>query len=603
MKPIELLAPAKDLECGIAAIDCGADAVYIAAERFGARRAAGNAIADIEKLVKYAHVYWAKVYVTVNTIIGDESLGHVAGLIQQLYAIGVDAVIVQDMALLEMDLPPIPFFASTQTDNRTWQKVKFLEDVGFKRIILARELSLSQIKEIRQHTSVDLECFIHGALCVCYSGQCYLSYAIGGRSSNRGECAQPCRRTYTLLDSSGKEMVKDRHLLSLKDLDLSCYLGELIDAGVSSFKIEGRLKDVPYVMNNVGYYRKKLDLLLKEKGLKRASSGSVVLDFEPDPNKTFNRGYTSYFLKGRQPVIAEWGTPKSLGEKIGPVTKIGTNYFAVDADTVLHNGDGICFFKEDGTLSGTTVNTADGRNVFPLSLADIQVGTIIYRNLDREFLNALKSARTQRRIGVSLELGEDAEGLVLRAIDGDGNKAEFRQTIEKVPADNKEKSEDTIRKQLAKLGDTEFVCTNISITTSSMYFIPIKILNELRRQLIAALRTVRDGSRPKMVGGIVPNDVPYPEKELTYTSNVLNKKAEAFYRRHGVEKIEPAVESGLDMHGRQVMTTKYCILHQLGLCRKVTGDTSAEPLFLRDEDGREFTLFFDCNACEMQVWG
>jgi collagenase-like PrtC family protease len=600
----ELLAPAQNLECGLAAIDAGADAVYIGAARFGARAKAGNSLADIEALARHAHTYWARVYVTLNTLLYDDELVQAVRLAHQLYDIGVDALIIQDVGLLECDLPPIPLIASTQMHNHTPEKVAFLEAVGFRRVILARELSLAQIKAIRQATTIELETFVHGALCVSYSGQCLMSYAIGGRSGNRGECAQPCRRVYSLVDGNGKVTVKDRHLLSLRDLNLSAYLDELLDAGVTSFKIEGRLKDKTYVMNVVSAYRRALDQVSAARDLTKSSSGRSAVDFAPNLDKTFNRGYTTYFLRGREEPPGSIDTPKMVGELVGDVVAVDRRSFRLAPGVVeLHNGDGLCFFDEEGVLQGTVVNAVNGPAITPNSLEHIRRGTRIYRNHDHVYLRQLEKSQPARTIAVQFALEESLAGFVLAVVDEDGNRASATLATEKVHAEKPEMAQSTVEKQLRKTGGTAFDCTGVTIAWQTPYFLPVAVLNELRRAALDNLITVRAQDRPRFEGEIRKNDVQYPEKQLMYLGNVLNQQAEAFYRRHGVTNIEPAAESGLDMRGRRVMRTRYCLLHQLGYCRREKGaPVLAEPLSLVDEDGRTYPLRFDCAMCEMEVF-
>jgi len=599
----ELLAPARDVACGIAAVDAGADAVYIGGPSFGARAKAGNALSDIETLVAYAHRFWARVYVTVNTLLYDHEIDEATRLIRQLYEIGVDAIIVQDLGLLESDLPPIPLIASTQMHNNTPEKVTFLEQVGFERVILARELTLEEIREIRHRTSIELECFVHGALCVSYSGQCYMSYAIGGRSGNRGECAQPCRRRYSLVDRTGQVLVRDRHLLSLKDLCLADHLEELIDAGVRSFKIEGRLKDRAYVTNVVGHYRQQLDQLLARRGLARSSSGESRAGFDPDPVKTFNRGYTTYFLHGREQAVGSIDSPKMVGERIGRVTSAGLQSFRVDTSAELHNGDGLSFFDRSNVLTGTVVVSVDGADVYPDQMAGIHEGLTIYRNHDHPYLSTLDRALIERKIAVQFRLHETEQGFALAAVDEDGNEATARLSWDKVGARNPETMLNSIDRQLRKTGDTIFDCTDVTLDWGRIYFLPLSALNQLRRDALAHLLVAREENRPVGRHVLPRNNVPYPEKRLTYLGNTLNQQAVAFYRRHGVQEIEPAAETGLDMSGRQVMRTRYCIKHQLGLCpRSGAIEQPAEPLYLVDDDGHRYRLAFDCAACEMSVY-
>jgi len=603
MKCIELLAPAKDVACGIAAITCGADAVYIGAERFGAREAAGNQIEDIARLTEYAHKYWANVYVTVNTLLYDHEIPEAVRLIHQLYAIGVDALIIQDVGLLECDLPPIPLIASTQMHNTTPEKVAFLEQVGLQRVILARELNLQQIKAIRAKTTIELECFVHGALCVGYSGQCYLSYAIGGRSGNRGQCAQPCRRQYTLVDSSGNILSKNRYLLSLKDLDRSDYLRELIEAGITAFKIEGRLKDKAYVLNIVSYYRQKLDTVLRDMSLKKSSSGKSGIDFTPNPLKTFNRGYTTYFLTGRDRYLAALDTPKSIGEPIGVVRSVNKHTLTIESPISLHSGDGICFFDHDNVLQGTVVNKVAGKTVYPNEIGDLERGTVIYRNYDHEFNTQLNKSRAKRTIAVVFALNETPDGFAVSVVDEDGNAAEQTLACEKVPARNTDSAVASVRKQLSKCGTTEFTCADVHVDWAEPYFLPAAVLNELRRNVLDKLAAVRLQRRPVTRGNVFRNTFPYAEPQLSYRGNVLNKFAEAFYRRHGVTHILPAAESGLDLQGQNVMTTKYCLKYQLGFCSKeISSRKIAEPLYLVDEHDQKYTLRFNCTTCEMEIF-
>lgn len=598
---IELLAPARDVPTAIAAIRGGADAVYIGAPSFGAREAAGNAIPAIQQVVDFAHLYYAKVYVTINTLLRDDELSPAQSIIRQLHELDIDGLIVQDVGLLELDLPPIPLIASTQMHNVTPEKVKFWEDVGISRVILARELTLDQIRQIRTQTRIELECFIHGALCVGVSGQCYMSYALGGRSGNRGQCAQPCRRLYSLKDRHGKTVIENRHLLSLKDLNLAEHIEDLIDAGITSFKIEGRLKDIPYVANTVAFYRKRLDSILPGKGLRRSSSGSVLLDFEPDPIKTFNRGFTDYGLTGRASNLGSIDTPKSKGEFIGIVARVERSSFILDRDHDLHNADGICFFDKEKHLAGTLVNRVEDRRVHAQDIRGICKGRSIYRNCDHRFSTKLAHGAGQRKIRLSMLLKDTPAGLELSCVDEDKNRATVEILTDKEPARQKDKARKTIDSQLTKLGNTPFECSEVCVETEDVYFLSISGLNAARRDLVRRLLEVRRASRPTKRGTIEKNEVPYPEKRLSYLGNVLNAKAEAFYRRHGVEQIERAPESGLDMAGRSVMTTKYCLREQLGLCPGRGSRSAAEPLILQDQNGRRYEVRFRCGPCGMEI--
>jgi putative protease len=595
------LAPAKDALTGRAAILCGADAVYIGAEQFSARQAAGNSITAIQELVDFAHPYYAKVYVALNTILKDDELPVAEKMIRQFHEIGVDGLIVQDAGLLEIDLPPIPLIASTQMHNATAPRVRFLQEVGFSRVILARELTLEEIRQIRKETTIELECFIHGSLCVGTSGQCYLSYALGSRSGNRGQCAQPCRRLYSLKDQLGETLAKDRHLLSLKDLCLADHLADLIDAGITSFKIEGRLKDLPYVANTVAFYRRQLDAILSRKNLKKASSGSTYLDFEPNLAKTFNRGFTEYGLMGRPTDIASMDTPKSVGEPVGAVVQADTTSFTFDTDVQLHNADGICFFNRQTNLCGTVVNRVEGHRAYPDKMQDIHVGQTIYRNYDHQFTQKLLSRCAQRKIGVAIILKETHGDLTLCGIDEDGNEATVTIASERQQATKEDTARQTIETQLKKLGNTIFKCKRVELQTEHVYFLPVSQLNQARRDLVEHLLAARMANRPRLIGGVLMNDFPHPDQRLTYTGNVLNEKARQFYQRHGVETIEPAAESGIDMSGRLVMTTKHCLRRELGLCPKPGAESPAEPLILEDEDDRQFDLHFSCGRCGMQI--
>ncbi|MFH0801638.1 MAG: U32 family peptidase [bacterium] len=604
MKKIELLAPARNLECGLAAVLCGADAVYIAAERFGARAGAGNSLGDIERLVSFAHPYRVRVYATVNTILNDSELPEAGELIRRLYEAGVDAVIIQDMGLLELDLPPIPLVASTQTHNTTWQRVLFLERVGFKRVILARELTLEEIREIRRKTSVELECFVHGSLCVSYSGQCYLSYAMGGRSGNRGECAQPCRKAYSLVDAAGKVLAQSRCLLSLKDLNLSEHLRSLIEAGVTSLKIEGRLKDAGYVKNVVSYYRRKLDEVLPLCDAGKSSSGVSSVSFVPNPWKTFNRGYCDYFIEGRKKGVLSPDTQKSTGEPIGRVLRTGRESFAAEGGSVLRSGDGICFFDEGRNLRGTLIKRVSGEDIFPERLEGIRAGTLICRNLDVAFERELRGAREERRIFLRVLLSQSSSGVELAAEDEDGLRAAVTLPRPEEISRDQEKAREQIVSHLSRLGGTEFQAEECRITLNPLPHFSLKALNEARRALVEELRRKRKESYPRKTAVLLKNDFPYPEKQLTFRANVLNSQAESFYRRHGVESLERAAESGLSLRGRTVMTTRHCLKAHFDLCPKLFRKAAVsfeEPLFLVDEKEKKHPLRFDCELCRMEI--
>lgn len=603
MQRIELLAPARDIEAARAAVLCGADAVYIGAARFGAREAAGNDVDAIRQVIDMAHPYYVRVYAAVNTLLYDKELAEAKKLIEELYRAGIDGIIVQDAGLLELDLPPVPIIASTQMDNDSPEKVRFLEQVGFSRVILARELSVRQIRKIHQATQVELECFVHGALCVGVSGRCLMSYAMGGRSGNRGQCAQPCRKSYTVFDMSGKTVAEDRYLLSLKDLNLSEHLEALIEAGVTSFKIEGRLKDAAYVANVVGFYRKQLDRIIEKKRLAKSSSGTVHLNFTPEPSKTFNRGFTQYRIEGRVEDAGAIDTPKSIGEFVGVVGKVQRDSFVLEGDTELHSGDGICFFDVQKNLCGTTINRVEGRRIWPQKMEQIREGLEIRRNFDHVFNRQLERP-AERKIGLMLTVSESPSGIVLAGRDADGNEAVFEMETAKEAAQKPEQAASTIRTQLAKLGGTLFECQSVDIQLKQMYFFPVSILNALKRGLVEQMMEIRTQNRPRLAGqGVIKNESPYPEKSLSYRGPVLNEKARAFFERHGVHTIEPAAEAGMDLSDQVVMTTSYCLRRQLGICPAGSEDAIAEPLLLEDAEGHILRAQFRCGNCGMElVW-
>jgi Collagenase and related proteases len=600
MKNIELLSPARNLECGLAAINHGADAVYIGASQFGARAAAGNSMDDIAQLVQYAHRYRAKVLVALNTVLTDEQLPDAEKLIHDIYNAGADALIVQDMGILKLNLPPIALHASTQTDNRTVEKVRFLQDVGFSRVVLARELTLKQIADISAQTEVELEVFVHGALCVSYSGQCYMSQANCGRSANRGECAQYCRLPYHLTDADDNLLVKNKHLLSLKDLDQSDSLEEMMLAGVSSFKIEGRLKDVDYVKNITSYYRKKLDAILDgNKNYKSASAGRTTFFFEPNPEKSFRRSSTDYFLHGRKQDIVQMDTPKSLGEPIGKVTYIGRNFFEVQNGHLLNNGDGLCFINKQNDLTGFRVNRVERKQIFPADMPRMDVGVFLYRNQDQAFEKLLKGKTAERRVGVKVVFKETKEGFLIQLTDEDGIASVFDITCEKQPAQKPESVNDNIKNQLSKLGNTIYEATDIKIELNAPWFFPASQLSEWRRLAIEQLNLVRENAYLREPQKVAQPAI-YPMKQLSYLGNVINAQAEKFYKEHGVEEVMPGFEVRAE-EGVPLMYCKHCIKYTMGWCPKEGyKSTFKEPLFLRNND-QVYKLTFDCKACEMQI--
>ncbi len=602
MSRIELLAPAKNLECGISAVNCGADAVYIGAGRFSAREAAGNDIRDIESLILHGRKYRAAVYAAVNTILRDDELPEALALIRRLHEAGISGLIIQDFGLLESGLPPVPLIASTQMHNDTAEKVTFLETVGFQRVILARELGLAAIRSIREKTSIDLEVFVHGSLCVSFSGCCLMSYAIGGRSGNRGQCAQPCRRLYRLTDDRGADLGR-RHWLSLKDMNRSHRLKDLLDAGVTSFKIEGRLKDREAVANATRHFRGELDRVLEGSPHRRSSSGTVIGGFEPDLNKTFNRGFTDYFLDGRSGGMASVETPKHLGECIGEVVSVAPDRFFLKSGHGLNPGDGIAFFMPSGDLKGSVVNFVSGNRITPDRMEGIVPGVKIHRNRDHRFLLSVLKDEPERKIRVRMVLDSENGRLCLKLEDEDGNRAELASEADPVPARSPESAESTIRKQLTSFGGTDYICERLDITVHPMPFAPVSEWNRLRREALSALDAVRSAFRPPAVPAPGPNDFPYPLKQLTFAANVLNAKADAFYRRHGVEVIEPAAESGLELRGRKVMTTRYCLRAELGRCPgKRPAGHPAPAWNLEDGDGRRFPVRFNCDECVMEIF-
>ena len=600
MKNIELLSPAKNLECGIAAVNHGADAVYIGAAQFGARAAAGNSIDDIAELVKYAHQFRVKVLVALNTVLTDDQLPEAEKLIWEIYNTGADALIIQDMGILKLNLPPIVLHASTQTDNRTAEKVKFLQDVGFSRVVLARELTLKQILEISSQTDIELEAFVHGALCVSYSGQCYMSQANCGRSANRGQCAQYCRLPYQLVDADDNILLKNKHLLSLKDLDQSNSLAEMLEAGVTSFKIEGRLKDVDYVKNITAYYRQKLDAIIEnDSRYQRASSGITTILFEPNPEKSFRRSSTDYFLHERHAGIIQPETPKSLGEPIGKVTYIGRNFFELHNGSLLNNGDGLCFINRQGDLTGFRVNRVERKQIFPADMPRMDVGVMLYRNQDQAFEKILKGKTAERKLGVKLLFSETPNGFAIQLTDEDGTSTTFEATCDKQPAQKPEAINDNIKNQLSKLGNTIYEATDIQIEINAPWFFPASQLCEWRRQAIEKLDEVRTGSYVRE-SKREPKSADFPQKQLSYLGNVSNKLAEEFYHEHGVEEVMPGFELKAE-EGVPLMFSKHCIKFEMGWCPKEGYKaTFMEPLFLRNND-QEYKLTFDCKACEMRI--
>jgi 23S rRNA 5-hydroxycytidine C2501 synthase len=607
-REIEILSPAKNLVQGIAAINAGADAVYIGAPQFGARTNATNSIEDIAEMVKYAHLFKAKVFVVINTILYDNELSDCRKLIYQLYDIGVDALIIQDMAIMEMELPPIVIHASTQANNRDANHVKFLSDAGMKRAVLARELNLDQVKKISEATDIELEFFVSGALCVSFSGNCYMSVAGGERSANRGSCAQNCRLPYHLIDGSGKTLIENSHLLSIKDLDLSDQLPNLIEAGVSSFKIEGRLKDIVYVKNNTSFLRKKLDAFLEAnpEKYKKASSGTTIYNFEPEMDRSFNRGYTDYFVNKRKEKIGNWETPKSQGQYIGKVLEVKANGYIIENYEKLNNGDGLCFLNANNEADGAQINIIINNIVVPNTFKNLAIGTLIYRNSDAEFNKIVEKENSAvRKIGVKLYFSETNAGFKLKVIDEDGHELTKELKTEKILANSPESVIPNIKKNLAKSGNTPFQVNEIEIDFTANWFLQISKINEIRRDALEELIEYRIANYHRVEHQIIKTDHPYPVQKLDFMYNVANKMARAFYHRHGVTEIEKAFELQWDPGKARVMTTKYCVKYELGKCarfqRETMGEKLVEPLTLKHGDN-EYKLKFNCKPCEMEIW-
>ena len=586
MKSVELLAPAKNLEIAIAAINSGADAIYIGASDFGARKNAPNSLEDIEKLVNFAHLFRVKIHVVINTILNNEELEKAIKLVENLYNIGVDSIIVQDMGLLKAaldgKLPPIEIHASTQCNTRTLEKAKFFDGLGVARVILARELSLNKIAEICQNTSCEIETFIHGALCVSYSGQCYLSFANGGRSANRGECAQPCRKNYSLIDETGKVIQKDKYLLSLKDFNGSESIEKLINYGVKSFKIEGRLKDVSYVRNVTAYYNNLIN-----KYAKRTSSGKVFLDFEPDLYKTFNRGYTSYFLNGREQCF-NFTSPKSRGEKIGKISRVFNNSFEIDAD--LNPQDGICFLH-NGEMTGFLVNKVEGRRVYPNKMTGLKSDLVLYRNFNAKFEKQLENSKTIRKIGVNITI-QDSK---IVATDEDFNTVFLDLPDGEVPK-NLEKLKQNYINQLNKTGESPYYIQKIDVLEDNLKFLPVSKINELRRYLLTLLSNERLRNYKRNPQKTI-SYTDFPVSNMDYRANVFNSEAREFYKNCNCEVTEPALEAHQKIpSGIELMRTKHCLKFASDLCGK-----SCKRLYLVDSNGKKYPLKFDCKNCEMII--
>lgn len=610
MRKLELLAPAKNLECGIAAIDCGADAVYIGADRFGARQAVGNSVEDIKQLCGYAHKFGCKVYVTVNTIIYDNELEDTQRLLDALGDAGVDAILVQDMGLLKLDLPKsVALHASTQTDNRNPEKAAWLSAHGFERVVLARELTIDEISGIHMALpDTELEVFVHGALCVSYSGTCYASEYCFGRSANRGACAQFCRMKFDLLDNEGNTIERDAHLLSLKDMCRIDSLERLADAGVTSFKIEGRLKDINYVRNVTAAYSQRLDEIIAKRGkdYRRASSGICQTEFTPNLKKTFNRGFTEYFLDGRKSRIASFYTPKAMGEYVGKVKEIRGNSFNVAGTATFANGDGLCFINESNELEGFRINKAEGNRLFPLNMPrGLKRGTALYRNSDHAFEKEMNSDKTKRKLPVTLALSY-AEGHLLLEAGIKDLQCKVAASREITLDTAKNPQMENIKKQLSKLGNTEFAVDGISLQPAEFpWFVPNSLLSDMRRECVEQLEnrnTATPGTKSVDKNRTAPagHFSMYP---MPYMYNIANRLAEEFYKEEGLKTIRPAFELQKPQ-SPLIMQCRYCLRYEIGQCKKRSNPDTLlkDPLRIRLGDGRTFRLEFNCAHCMMNIY-
>ena len=624
---LELLSPARDADIGMAAINHGADAVYIGGPAFGARATAGNDIRDLERLIAHAHRFNSRIFITLNTILRDDELEDARRMAWQVYEAGADALIIQDMGLLELDLPPIQLHASTQTDIRAPEKARFLQDAGLSQIVLARELDLAQIAAIRAATDparTTIEFFVHGALCVAYSGQCFISHAHTGRSANRGDCNQACRLPYEVLDGAGRIIAHEKHVLSMKDNNQSDNLRALIDAGVRSFKIEGRYKDLGYVKNITAHYRKLLDEIIEEGEFARASSGRTTFSFTPDPDQNFNREFTDYFVNGRKDDIGAFDTPKTPGRAIGWVTQLGDKWFELevsDKATMLHNGDGLCYYDLQKELVGVHINRAESVSakkgiwrVFPKNdmaeFKDLRKGLEINRNRDMDWVRTLEKKSSDRRIGLWAALTETADGFALTLTDEDGFVGSASLAQAHQAATDAAKAEATLREQLGRFGTTIFEVNDISLRMNQPWFVPASSLNQLRRDAVAQLEAARAKGFIRLPRALpVEPPTPFPEDTLSYLANVYNQKAHDFYMKHGVKVIDAAYESKEEEGEVSLMITKHCVRYSMSLCPKqakgvigVKGTIKAEPLLLIN--GKEkLKLVFDCKPCEMHVVG
>ena len=622
-----MLLPAKDLSTGKTAINHGADAVYIGASAFGARQAAGNSLQDIESLVQYAHLYGSKVHVTVNTVLFDNELEGARKLLWDLYNIGVDAVLIQDLGLLKLDIPPLTFHASTQCHNHSLERIQFLEKLGFTRAVLARETDLETIQQIHNQTNIELEAFVHGALCVCYSGQCYISRMMTGRSGNRGECAQICRTRFDLQDANGKTLIHNKHLLSLKDMCRADYLEEMMKAGIVSFKIEGRLKNESYVKNVTAYYRQRIDHILeKYTEYQRVSSGTTRFFFTSDVQKTFNRDFTPYFLDGQREKMASFDTPKAMGEFVGYLKQSGGKYLfeaignrekaignreqstvnsqqlIANSQQPIANGDGLCFINEQGELEGFLVNGVEGNRIIPQKPLSHFQKVKLYRNIDKSFEKILSGKTAERKILVDILFEELADGVRITFSDEDGCEVSVTENVELTAAQQPEKMAETLRTALSKLGGTPFEAHTITIPKCTA-FLRVGFINELKSKAVEKLIAAR-------IAHFRPQDTPLrysPEplfQNADYLRNIINEAHRSVYEDFGATEIEYGLDKTEDYAGKALMTCKYCLRYELGWChRRIDGSQAPkDPLYLVSGK-RRFRLEFDCGKCEMKVMG
>lgn len=599
MNRVELLIPAKDAATGIEAVNHGADAVYIGAPKFGARQAAGNSLQDIEQLVRYSHLYGANVHVTLNTLLFDNELEDARKMVFQLYDMGVDALIIQDLGLLKVEMPPVALHASTQCHNASVERVQFLEKLGFQRAILARELDLETIRKIRQRTSIELETFVHGALCVSYSGQCYMSCYANGRSGNRGACAQLCRYRYDLTDADGKKLASSQYLLSLRDMNRSAYIADLIKAGVCSLKVEGRLKDAAYVKNITSYYRQRIDAVLAGNlDCRPVGSGHLYYFFTPNPNKTFTRGYTDYFIHGEREKMATLVTPKAMGERLGFLRQDVRGQLFYEGSAEISNGDGLCFINQEKTLEGFQVNRVDGNKIKPHKPVSSFRKVEIFRNQDKQFEDILAGKTAERKVWVDWVLEADVHGFSLRAIDEDGCMVQETMEVELQRAQKPEMAYRQLQTALSKLGNTPFEARSVEVC--DQFFIPTATLNALKKQVVDRLAEERIlHFRPQPISHTIQPETLF--EEVTYKANVVNEAHKRVYEEFGADRVEEGLDKTRQFNGKELMVCKYCIRYEMGMCsRQPEGRKVHLPWYLSDGTHR-YRLEFDCARCEMKV--